>query len=72
MEELEAIGREIREAAGNMTFKRKRHILERLKLHVTIPPLGHHARRLIHDERNIVIEVLGYATGVRLKRQTPS
>lgn len=72
IEELEEIGREIREAAGHMSFKRKRHILERLRLHITVPPMGRDARHRIYDERTIVIEVLGYATSVRLKRQTPS
>jgi site-specific DNA recombinase len=72
IEELEAIGQEIREAAGNLSFKRKRHILERLRLHITVPPLSRTAQRPIEEERDIVIEVLGHATGVRLKRRTPS
>jgi hypothetical protein len=72
IEELEEIGREIREASGHITFRRKRHILERLRLHITVPPMGRDTRHRIYDERIVTIEVLGYVTGVRLKRQTPS
>ena len=55
-----------------MSFKRKRHILEQLRLHITVPPMGRDARHRVYDERIITVEVLGYATAGYSRRQTPS
>jgi site-specific DNA recombinase len=64
--ELETIGRELREATEEITFERKRRLLERLRLVITLE-VGR-----TRDERNLTIEILGHASEVRLKRQTPS
>ncbi len=67
------IGKEIREATEELSFERKRYFLERLLIVITLDPSSIDRRRKIgeHVERDILIEVLGYATSVRLKRQTP-
>lgn len=65
--ELEEIGEEIRRNGKHADFKKKRHILERLRVHVTVE---HSAKP--KEERFVVIEVLGYRRRVRVKEHSSS
>ena len=59
LDELEDIGRDIRHNGKNASYEKKRHILERLRTHVTIERTA--------SPRQIIIEVLGYRRRVGLK-----
>jgi site-specific DNA recombinase len=67
LDELEEIGDEIRRNGKNADFKKKRHILERLRVHITIE-----RSTVAKEERFVVVEVLGYRRRIRVRARSPS
>lgn len=70
--ELEQIGEEIRSATEEISFERKRQILERLRTVITLEPSPYHSKKKIADNPYLVIEVLGYAAAGYSRPRRPS